>query len=595
MRLFTLLRLSSRCFFEVYKFNKGIVLFSLLVLAVNSISTYFNIYLSKVIVDSLFGGSIQMFYYSLLALLSFQLISTYLSSLLSVKSVQLCNAFNNKCDAELIDSLESMDLIIKENPKFNGDFSYLRYIKGRTYEFYLQFTQVCLKVVMLCIGLQFLFDVHIVFSLLAVVFGIVKGLFNLKPVKWRARMNEELQRKTIKYIYLYELLTGIKNQRELMIYRVFDFFKQKWRAEKEDYDQAQIQMEKMNSKLYRQQEGMFIVFNVFIIMLFAFIVKDHYFTVGNYILITMAVGITISNFSAILEDFAQMSENQIHYKNLYESSYYSDTYMKAGHEGIEEFSIHQRMEVTGLSFTYPNSEQAALDRIDLTIEKGETVVILGENGSGKSTLVKVLLGLYQSAEDHVFIDGIPISRFNKKSIFDKTSIVFQDFIQYQTTIRDNVGISDIYEYQNDERMLKVLQHIDFKLQQSGLETKVGIVDEQAINLSGGQWQRLALSRFYFKQNPELAVFDEATSALDPLTEVRLFNDILSYCKDMTTVIISHRVGIARRADKILIMECGRIVEIGNHRELIEAKGIYYDMWMSQKEWYQDKLDEVLAV
>lgn len=580
--------LSYQSFAKVFAFNKVTVSFIIFVLVFNSISTYFGIFLTEKVVDSLFNGQLHLLYYSVIALVLFQIINIYLSTISTVKTTQLCNAFNNKCEEELIDILKDIDLIDKEDPKFNADFSYLRLIKAKTYELFMQFTQLCLKLVTLFIGLQFLFNVDMLFCILAVVFGIIKGLFDFRPIKVKIKLTEELQRKSIKHGYLYELMAGIKNQKELMIYRAFDFFKQKWKLEKEDYDQTQLHMQKINSKIYRIQEIMSILFNALIIIMFASLIKDKNFTLGSYVLITMAVNITISNFSSLINEFAQMSENYTHYEKVHHTAYYSEKYMKTKFEGTKEFKLQNQIKISNLYFTYPNSKNKALNGIDMIINKGDTIVILGENGSGKSTLVKVLLGLYQVNSNNVLIDEVPINQFDRNSIYKKVSVVFQDYIQYQTTIKDNIGIGDITHYQDNEHMYKVLQHVNIKLHNNDLETKVGFIEENSINLSGGQWQRLALSRFYFKKEPELAIFDEATSALDPITEVRLFNDILNYCEDITTIIISHRVGIASRADKIVVMEDGRVIEQGAHKELIENKGIYYNMWMTQKEWYQEK-------
>ncbi|MFD2747495.1 ATP-binding cassette domain-containing protein [Paenibacillus yanchengensis] len=477
--------------------------------------------------------------------------------------------------------------------KFNADFSYLRLIKGKTYELYMQFTQLCFKIITLFIGLQFLFNVDIIFCIFAIVFAIFKGLIDFKPIKEKIRLTKEQQRKSIKHGYLYELMIGIKNQKELMIYRAFDFLKQKWKLEKVEYDKTEIHMQKINSKFNRVQESMSIVFNALIIIIFANLVKENNFTIGNYVLITMAVNVTTSNIYHLINQLAQMLENYTHYETVHGTAYYSEKYIETKVEGTEKFKLQNQIKISNLRFTYPNSKTEALDGIDLLINKGDTVVILGENGSGKSTLIKVLLGLYQVRSDSVLIDGIPINQFNKNSIYKKVSVVFQDYIQYHTTIKDNVGIGDIENYKDSNHMYKVLRHVDIKLNNNNLETKVGYIDEESINLSGGQWQRLALSRFYFKKNPEIAIFDEATAALDPMTEVRHFNDILTQCEDITTIIVSHRVGIAKRADKIVVMENGRILEQGTHTELIEIKGTYYNMWMTQKEWYQEE-DKVTA-
>lgn len=587
-RVLYIVGLSYRSFLEVYKFDKRTVTLIIAISVFSSLKTYFDIYLSKVIVDNIFGGDHQILYYALLALVVFKLLSSYFTAASSAKTARLTYKFNNKCDEELIDKIEGMELIAKEHPRFNADFPYLKYSKNQTYSLYLQFTQLIFKMLTLFIGLKYLFEIDTIFCFLAVLFGLLKGLLDLKPTKIRAKLNEDVQKKAVKYVYFYELLTSIRHQKELILYNAFNYFKQQWRRKKEEYDEIQMALVNVNNKVFIQQEGISIFFEALIIILFAYLISGESFTIGSYISLTMAVNITMFNFSSLIHEYAQMSENYVHYERVNQDSYYSNTYNKIKNEGNREFKINHNIIVSNLNFTYPNTENQALKEINLLINKGETVVILGDNGSGKSTLVKVLVGLYRTNIDSVFVDGISMKEFKSDSISEKCSVVFQDFIQYQTTIRDNIGIGDINNIENESRMNKVLKHVDIKMNNYKLETKVGLVYENAINLSGGQWQRLALSRFYFKENPEMAVFDEVTSALDPLTEVRLFNDIISYCKDITTIIISHRVGVAKKADKIIVMENGRIIEQGNHKQLLDNNGKYTEMWLSQKEWYQEE-------
>ena len=586
-KVFSVLSLSFRSFKDVYIFSRYTVLFSTFVLIVTSINTYFNVYLSKLIVDTLFDKDLKVFYVSLVSMVIIQIFSNYFTSLSLIKNFQLSNAFNNRSDEEMIDKIQSIDLIHKENPKFNADLSYLQYIKGKTYELYIQFKEFILKIITLFIGIHFLFDVDLLFCVLAVSFGVIKGLFNVKPIKSRVKITEELQRDRVKYTYLYDLLISMVNQKELMIYRVYNHFKQKWKLQKEEYDQKQLQLEKINRRISAQQDFLMVLFNGIVIILFASLMTYKQLTMGDYLLITMAVSLTITNISLLIGDYARMYENSIHFSKISEEdSFYSD-YLRTNKDGEIEFQLSKSIEVKNLSFVYPNSSKEVLNDISLKINKGETVAILGENGSGKTTLAKILLGLYGTSHNHVYIDEIPMSLINKESVFRKTSVVFQDFIKYQTTLQDNIGISDIDNYQNENRMISALKIADIKALGHDLQTKLGIVFEGAVNLSGGQWQRLAIARFFFKENPDLAVFDEATSALDPLTEMRIFKDILSYCEDLTTIIISHRVGIARKADKVIVMENGRIIEQGTHKELIAQKNVYYHMWISQREWYQD--------
>lgn len=155
-----------------------------------------------------------------------------------------------------------------------------------------------------------------------------------------------------------------------------------------------------------------------------------------------------------------------------------------------------------------------------------------------------------------------------------------------TDVRENVAAGNIGEIQDSEKLEQMLARVGladaFK---HGLNSRLGFLDDGAVNLSGGQWQRLALSRVFVRDDDDLVVFDEPTAALDPLSEVRLMNELLSHFKGKTVLLISHRVGVARNADRIIVMERGRIAETGNHEELLERQGLYSEIWNQQKQWY----------
>ena len=249
--------------------------------------------------------------------------------------------------------------------------------------------------------------------------------------------------------------------------------------------------------------------------------------------------------------------------------------------------IQDELRLENVWFTYPNAKEHALDGVNLTIRKGEKLALIGENGCGKTTLVKLLLGIYPVSGGSVSIDGVPLSNIQKDDFWKKVSMVAQDFVPYKLTLRENVGISDLERMQDDEEIHRALDEAALpQLAELSPDTRMGR-DFDGMELSGGQWQKLAITRGLFR-NSEIIVLDEPTSALDPKIENEILTRFLELAKDRTAVIISHRVGLCKAADRVAVMKDGRIAELGSHEELLKAGSLYQTMWEAQASWYTDK-------
>lgn len=249
--------------------------------------------------------------------------------------------------------------------------------------------------------------------------------------------------------------------------------------------------------------------------------------------------------------------------------------------------IKKQIQVANVSFTYPNSEDAALKNISLEISKGEKIVVLGINGSGKTTLSKLILGVYSPCKGQIYYDNIPLSSIDKYSLYTHVSIVSQQFVAYNLTLRENVAISNLSQMNDDALVICALKQSNLEpllLEHEGIDTQLGR-EFNGRELSGGEWQKLAIARGLFRPS-ELIVLDEPTSALDPLIETEILQQFIEIAKDKTAIIISHRVGLCKLADRIVVMKEGQICEIGTHSELIQAGGEYTRLYMAQEQWYR---------
>lgn len=251
--------------------------------------------------------------------------------------------------------------------------------------------------------------------------------------------------------------------------------------------------------------------------------------------------------------------------------------------GKEEYlSKTSDIVLRGISFKYPNSKEKSLSNINLTIKAGTSLAIVGENGSGKSTLTKIIMGLYNPTEGVVLYGSENIAKYTNTFKFSNISAVFQNFIKYKLSAEDNIRISNISSQDSIENSSSKinLSFDDLKINNETILSR----EFGGQELSGGEWQRIAIARGLYRPH-DLIVLDEPTAAIDPIEEANVFSTFKKLSDNKTSIFVTHRLGSTQIADKIIVMENGRIVEEGTNQELIDLKGKYFYLLESQAKWY----------
>lgn len=240
-----------------------------------------------------------------------------------------------------------------------------------------------------------------------------------------------------------------------------------------------------------------------------------------------------------------------------------------------------------LRYTYPGSARDIVNDISLDIPAGQRIAIVGENGAGKTTLIKVLLGLYAADSGSVELGGTPLHEMPVAERQCRLSAVFQQFTKYPLTVEENIrlgAVTDDDSGRDLESVLMMAGMAEYVRSQADGPNTVLSPDLGGVDLSGGQWQRLAIARAGYRHADVLAL-DEPTAALDPMAEVEIFRRFAQLAEGRTTLLVSHRLGMARLADRIIVIEDGRVVEDGTHDQLLTANGRYARMWAMQARWY----------
>jgi ATP-binding cassette, subfamily B, bacterial len=249
------------------------------------------------------------------------------------------------------------------------------------------------------------------------------------------------------------------------------------------------------------------------------------------------------------------------------------------------------IQVKNLSFIYPGSSLPILQNINLSIAPGEMVALVGENGAGKTTLAKLLCRLYDPTDGDIRWDDRNYRDLDLNDLRSRIAVVMQDYARFPATLRENVGWGDFAQLDRDRALQTVLDDvgIDHLLEKlpHGLDTPLGKQLEGGVDLSGGQWQRVAIARSLLRSQAELLVFDEPTAALDPKNEHEIYQIFRTVAQGRMTVVVSHRLALAKLADRIIVLEHGKIWESGTHAALMANRDRYYDMFTRQASSYLD--------
>ena len=273
---------------------------------------------------------------------------------------------------------------------------------------------------------------------------------------------------------------------------------------------------------------------------------------------------------------------------------------------LDEYMNHEVSELSGnktygpdrgdgvrfedVSFIYPGSAKPALDKISIHIKPGESLAIVGENGSGKTTLIKLLTRLYKPTSGRIFLEGLDLEEWDIDVLRKKVGVIFQDFNRYQLVVGENIGIGDIKDSDDLERVQEAAQKgmadSFIKDLPDAYSTQLGAWFKNGRELSGGQWQKIALSRAFMRKSADILVLDEPTAAIDAKAEAEIFAHFRELTKNRISIIISHRFSTVRMADHIIVFEKGRVVEEGSHPELIEKQGIYENLFELQAQGYK---------
>lgn len=383
--------------------------------------------------------------------------------------------------------------------------------------------------------------------------------------------------------YLYHLFGDKQAVKELRIFEIEDYIEQKMYAARDNMKQEVWNFKKRDMRS--------------LLICEIFCKSGYLLSIFSTILLLLHQVLDVGMMAAALAAFTSfqtaakyflVSLGRIPECAAFVKDYYDFMDMEEAEKGTEKLcSDFDSIKVKQLSFSYPGRKTPAVSNLSFTIKRNEVVAIVGNNGSGKTTLAKLLTGLYQVQKGQIYYGRQNLRSLDPEEFYKQISFVSQDFIKYELTVRENIGIGDWKQMENTDKIYMLLHQV-------GLET---FISQASVNqllgnefggreLSVGQWQKLAIARGMMKDSGVIFL-DEPTAALDPLMETKVLKMFLKIAREKTAIIVSHRIGICKEVDKIIVMKEGKIAEIGNHEELLAEKGEYYRLYTMQQKWYEE--------
>ena len=503
-----------------------------------------------------------------------------LSITLNAGVFEKSNAYCRLCIAK---KAAELDLIEYENAEtLNCRSGALNCVENETLPmFFMLFVKGLSGIFSLLAMSVLLWSYHPVLVIAAVIsvlpFFIVRAVRGKVMLRLRRIQIPEMRR----VHYLYSLFADPVTAREIRLFETGEYLVGKWKNSFSALQNQLLSAQNKDTKLLMACEGVTVCFFAAAVVFSTCLTLKGILSPGIFGGCLFAFLSMQSVTKDLFDHFGAIPQLFGNIQNYYNFLDIKNASLPAEQSSIQ---LNRRMEMSQVSFSYPNAKTPALEQINVTIEKGETVAIVGENGSGKTTLSKLLIGMYRPAAGVVSWDGVDLRTVTTSALAGQVTIVTQKPARLKLPLAESVALQD-KPGRSSEEIREILRQAGLpQLAESpSLLLQLGR-EFGGDGLSGGEWQKLALARCIYKDAP-VCILDEPTSALDPTTEVSILKNFINISKEKTSVIITHRIGICRYADKIIVLKKGKIVQEGTHEQLVNVSGEYRTMYQEQCQWY----------
>lgn len=580
----------------IWETHKGYSLTNIILRVIQAGIPVTTLYIGKLIIDEVIrlsevgANADKTYLWTIIGIeLGIAIFSALLSRGISLVDALLGDLFANQTSVALMRQAASLDLPQFEDSTFFDKLERARRQTTSRVMLMSQFlTQIqdLITIFFLAVGLVAFNPWLILILIIAVIPSFINEThFNQRGYSLARSWTP--QRRELDYLRY----VGASNEtaKEVKIFGLADFLSDRFAQVADKYYQA-------NKKLAIQRAGWGILFGslgdlgyyaAYVVIVLQTISGE--ITIGDLTFLAGSFARLRGLLRGVLSRFSVIAQSALYLKDYFDFMDIQPEINTPENPKVLPKSIQQGFTFQKVSFKYPSKAAYAIRDVSFHLHAGEKLALVGENGAGKTTLVKLMARLYDPTEGSILLDGINLKQYSLDELRNAISVIFQDYVRFQMTAAENIAVGNIgrkeerpmIEYAAEKSMAnRVISRLD-----NGFDQLLGRRFEGGVDLSGGEWQKVALGRAYMR-NAQLLILDEPTAALDARAEYEVFQRFSELTEGKTAVLISHRFSTVRMADRILVLENGRMMELGSHEELLALGGTYAELFNLQAQGYQ---------
>ncbi len=591
---FQALRFIPRFFKEIWSVSPQLFLVNLLCRLINSFAPVVILWVGKLIIDEVIAqvaatdpDYTQLWNYVILEFV-IAVVSDVISRIIAITDGLLGDKYNIRSSETMIRKTSEIDMSQLEDSEFYDKLERARQqTQGRVglMSNALGQAQSIISIATLIAGLIYFEPLLIVLLALSIIPLFINEI-RFSGQQYSLSRSWTTERRELDYLRY--IGANDKTAKEIKLFGLTDFIATRFRNLSEQYysiNKSITVKRSIYSALFNIL-GVICYYGAYIVIIRSVLLGE--ITIGELTFLSASFNRLRNNLQTFFSNFTRITESALYLKDYFD---FVDLIIPDQDKNFLELPTEIKIgfELQDVHFGYPGSDTEVLKGVSFELRTGEKMAFVGQNGAGKTTLIKLMLRFYEPTQGAILLDGININQYNKAEFQQMFGVIFQDFFRYEFTLRENIAVGDILAVKDDQRIdnaaqLSLATEV-IKDLQDGYETQLGKRFKKGQELSGGQWQKVALARAYMK-DAMVMVLDEPTSALDAKAEYEVFERFIDLTKGKTSIIISHRFSTVRMADRILVLENGRILELGTHEELMKAPRLYAELFDLQAQGYK---------